>query len=113
MDKENAEFACQIRSQQNWEAPTETNMRSSQTDVSFIVAILGSVCMFLNKSVNFCDLCHKVVNTDSTNGFGQNHLVYFSAIKETNIPNVMISDEKKQNRPEQAALSPPPERCFY
>lgn len=45
MDKENAELACQIQSQQNWEAPSETNMRSSQTDVSFIVAVLGSLCV--------------------------------------------------------------------
>lgn len=45
MDKENAEFVCQIQSQQNWEAPSETNMRSSQTDVSFIDAVLGCVCV--------------------------------------------------------------------
>lgn len=54
MDKENAELACQIQSQQNWEAPSETNMISSQTDVSFIVAVLGSVCVCVSvfKQVN-------------------------------------------------------------
>lgn len=61
--------------------------------------------MFLNKSVNFCN--HKVVNIHNTNGLGQNHLVHNSIIKETNILNMMIPDEKKQNRLEQVAISPP------
>lgn len=72
------------------------------------------MCLFLNKSVNFWNLYHKVVNIDSTKnhlGFGQNHLVYNSTIKGTNIPNMMISDEKKQNTLEEAAFTPPSERC--
>lgn len=69
------------------------------------------MCLFLNKSVNFWNLHHKAVNTDSTNGFGQNDLVHNSTTKETNIPNTMIWDENKQNRLEQTAISPSSERC--
>lgn len=102
MDKKNS-LACQIQSQQNWEAPSETNTRSSQTDVSFIIAVLRSVCLFLNKSVNFWNLCHKAMNTDSNDGLGQNRLVNNSTIK--------VPDENKQNRLEQTAISPSSERC--
>lgn len=44
-------------------------------------------------------------------GLDKNRLVHNSTIKETNIPNMMISDAKKQNRFQQAAISPPSERC--
>lgn len=54
-NKDNVQGKCRTclsnSKQQNWEALSETNTRSSQTDVSFTVAALGSVCMPVFKQV--------------------------------------------------------------